>query len=85
MTEYEPTQEPIEPHNTQVRTEREIIVTGGDRRGSGPGTAVVLVFALIALAIIVFLGFAFFERDGGIIPEDVNINVEMPNDDDNTT
>lgn len=84
MTPHDSTQEPIEPHTQEVRTEREIIVTGGDRRSSGPGTAVVLVFALIALAVIVFLGFAFFERDGEIIPDDVNINIDLPNDDQNT-
>jgi len=84
MTPNEYPQEPTEPDIQEIRTEREIIVTGGDRRSSGPGTAVVMVFALIALAVIVVLGFAFFERDSEIIPDDVNINIEMPNADQNT-
>ncbi|MEX2533530.1 MAG: hypothetical protein WD360_06160 [Nitriliruptoraceae bacterium] len=84
MTQHNSNRQPIEPHAQEVRTEREILVTGGDRRSSGPGTAVVLVFALIALAAIVFLSFAFFERDGENIPDDVNISIDLPNDDQNT-
>jgi len=64
----------------EVHREREIIVTNdGGRRGSGASTAIVVIFALVALAIVAFLGFTFLERDGGtIIPDEVDITVEVP-------
>jgi hypothetical protein len=68
-----PQQQPSEIHR-----EREIIVTGGDRR-SGASTAIVVIFALIALAVVAFIAFTYFERDGGtILPDEVDINIEVP-------
>lgn len=65
----------------EVHREREIIVTGSDGRGSGVSTAIVVIFALVALAIITFLAFTFLERSGdedGMLPGDVDITIEVP-------
>lgn len=72
-----PEQEPA----TETFREREIIVTGGEGRRSGAGTAVVVIFALVALAVIVFVAFTILDRsdDGdGILPGDVDITIEVP-------
>jgi hypothetical protein len=62
----------------EVHRERELIVTGDGRR-SGPGTVVIVIFALVALIIIGLVGFAYLERDGGsIIPDELDINIEVP-------
>jgi hypothetical protein len=89
MAEHDSPQQPHDgreqEHNDgrdkEVHTEREIIVTGGGGRSSGLSTAVVAVVALLALAVIVFVGFALLDRDGDLIPSDININVETPNED----
>ena len=71
-------QQPAQQQPSEIHREREIIVTGGDRR-SGASTAIVVIFALIALAVVAFIAFTYFERDGGtILPDEVDINIEVP-------
>jgi hypothetical protein len=63
----------------EVHRERELIVTNSGGRGSGPGTAVVMVIALVALIVIAVIGFTFLQRDGGgIVPDELDINIQMP-------
>ena len=62
----------------EVHRERELIITGDGQR-SGPGTVVMVIFALVALIIIGLVAFTFLERDGGsIIPDELDINIEVP-------
>jgi hypothetical protein len=63
----------------EVHREREIIISNGGERRSGPGTAIMVVFAFVALVVIAVLAFTFIQRDGGdIIPDELDINIEMP-------
>ena len=81
MNDADHDDQPVQRPAPEVHREREIIVTGGDRRGSGVSAAVVVIFALVALAIITFLAFTFLDRagdDDGILPGDVDITVEVP-------
>jgi hypothetical protein len=62
----------------EVHREREVIVTGDGGR-SGPGTVVMVIFAIVALIIIGLLAFTFLERDGeSIIPDELDINIQVP-------
>jgi hypothetical protein len=76
MSDQEPTQQPP----PEVHREREIIVTGGDGRRSGPGMVIGVIVAIVALVVIGVVAFTFLQRDGGgsLVPDDVNINVELP-------
>ena len=80
MNEQDRSEQVHQTPSHEVRREREIIVTNdGGRRGSGASTAIVVIFALIALAVVAFLGFTFLERDGGtIVPDEIDITVEVP-------
>jgi hypothetical protein len=63
----------------EVHRERELIVTGGGDRGSGPGTVVMVIFALVALVVITFLTFTFLDRSGdSLIPDEIDIEIELP-------
>jgi hypothetical protein len=76
---HETSQQPPQSPPPEVQREREIIVTPSGVRRSGSSTGVVVIFALVALAIIAFLAFTFFERDGGtMIPDEIDINVVVP-------
>jgi hypothetical protein len=80
MNEQDRSEQVHQTPSHEVHREREIIVTNdGGRRGSGSSTAIVVIFALIALAVVAFLGFTFLERDGGtIVPDEIDITVEVP-------
>jgi hypothetical protein len=63
----------------EVHRERELIVTDGGGRRSSPGTAVIVIFAFVALVAIAVLAFTFLQRDGGsIIPDELDVNIEVP-------
>jgi hypothetical protein len=63
----------------EVHREREIIVTNSGGQRSGMGTAAIVVFGLIAVVALAFFAFLFLQReDGSIIPDDIDINVEVP-------
>jgi hypothetical protein len=62
----------------EVHRERELIVTGDGGR-SGPGTVMMVIFAVVALIVVGLLAFTFLERDGGsIIPDELDINIQVP-------
>jgi hypothetical protein len=72
-------QPPERSQPAEIHREREVIVTGDSGRGSGLATSVVVIFALIALAVLAVLAFTFLERNGdGIIPDELDITVELP-------
>jgi hypothetical protein len=79
-------QRPAEQRPSEIHREREIIVTGGGAgggrgRGSGPSTAIVAIFALVALGIVAFMALAYFGGDGWrILPgdRDIDIEIEVP-------
>ena len=72
-------QQPQRPPAPEVHRERELIVTDSGRRGSGPGTAVIVIFAFAALIVVALLAFTFMQRDGGgIVPDELDINIEVP-------
>jgi len=74
----QPMQQPAAPQ-PEIHREREIIVTGDGGR-SGPGTALLVIFAFVALVVIAVLAFTFLQRDGeGLIPDEIDVNVELPN------
>lgn len=61
----------------QQTREREVIVTG--RRGPGPGAIIGVVLGVVAILIVAWL--LFFqggEAAGPEIPEDVDVNIENP-------
>jgi hypothetical protein len=63
----------------EVHRERELIVTDGGGRGSGPGTVVMVIFAFVALIVVGLLAFTFLQRDGGgIVPDELDINIVVP-------
>jgi len=66
----------------EVHRERELIVTDSGRRGSGGTTAIVVIFAIVALAILGFLAITFLQGDGeGIVPDEIDITMEVPSTD----
>jgi len=85
MSEPEHTERPEPTPSAEVHREREIIVTNSGGRGSGVSTALVVVFALVALAIvavIAFIALSTFDRDGGeILPDGIDITVVPPSTD----
>jgi len=67
------------PPEPEVHRERELIVTNSGGRSSGAGTAVIVIFAFVALIVIAVVAFVFLQRDGGgIVPDEVDINIEVP-------
>jgi len=76
---------PVQQPAPEVHREREIIVTGSEGRGSGASTAIIVIFSIVALAIITFLAFTFLDRErvgDGILPGDVDITIEIPKPED---
>jgi hypothetical protein len=79
MNDSENIEQPSRTPSPEVHREREVIVSNGGGRGSGASTAIVVMFALVALSILAFLAFTFLERDGnGIVPDEIDLNIEMP-------
>lgn len=76
QSDYEQEDRPARQQPPEVHREREIIVTGG--RSSGASTAIVVIFALVVLGVVAFLAFTYFQRDGGGLPDEVDINIEVP-------
>ena len=73
--------QPVRPQQPapEGHRERELIVTDGGGRGSGPGTVVLVIFAFVALIVVGLLAFTFLERDGeGIVPDELDINIVVP-------
>jgi hypothetical protein len=67
------------PPAPEIHREREVIVTDVGGRGSGPGTAIIVIFAFVALLVIGAITFAVMQRDGGgILPDELDINIELP-------
>lgn len=70
-------QRPARQQPSEIHREREIIVTGGGR-GSGSSTAIVVIFAILALGVLAFVAFTYFGGDDGrILPEDVDVDVDI--------
>jgi len=74
-------EQPARQQPPEVHREREVIVTGGSDRGSGAGTAVAVILGLVVLAVVAVLGFMYLQRDGGGIPDEVDVNIQLPDAD----
>ena len=67
-------------HRHEERVERQIIVTGGRDRGTGPVVAGVLaILAVLVILAVVLLGSAANDL-GDVVPDQVDINVEEGNE-----
>lgn len=63
----------------EVHREREVIVTNSGGQRSGLSTLIMVIFASVALVVIVLLAFTFLQRDDdGILPDELDINIEVP-------
>jgi hypothetical protein len=70
--------EPVQRPTPAPEREREIIISNGGGRGSGLSTAVVAIFAIIALLIVGFLVLTFIDREGGLLPDEIDVNIQVP-------
>jgi len=70
--------EPVEQLRPAPEREREIIISNSGGRGSGISTAVVVIFAIVALVVVVVLAIDFLQREDSILPDGLDITVEVP-------
>jgi hypothetical protein len=80
MNDHEHGQSEHRQSPPEVHREREVIVTNSGSPRSGPGTALVVIFGLVAVVVIAVLAFMFLQRedDGGIIPDNIDVNIQVP-------
>jgi hypothetical protein len=70
--------ESVQPPKPAPEREREIIISNSGGKGTGASTAIVAIFAVVALLIIGFLVFTFIEREGGLLPDEIDVNIVVP-------